>query len=75
MRQSYHQQERVHLNLFLAELALGEIREKRLESSKGKELARKYAQEALRLATCDGGEYKYKVAYDEAVAMLEKLGT
>ena len=38
------------------------------------ERARELAQEALRLATCDGGEYTYKVAYDEAVALLEQLG-
>jgi hypothetical protein len=38
-----------------------------------KEVARFHAKEALKLATCDGGEYTYKVAYDEAERMLEKL--
>jgi tetratricopeptide (TPR) repeat protein len=61
------------VNLFLAELTLAEIREKRLESSRGKELARKYAQEALLLATCDGPPYYYKVAYEEAERMLARL--
>lgn len=28
------------------------------------------AQKALELATCDGGEYVYRVAYDEAEALL-----
>ncbi len=28
---------------------------------------------ALKLAYCDGPPYYYKVAYDEAVAMLERL--
>jgi hypothetical protein len=34
-----------------------------------------HAQAARRLATCDGPpDYTYKVAYDEAGALLEKLG-
>ncbi|MEW6241876.1 MAG: tetratricopeptide repeat protein [Chloroflexota bacterium] len=61
------------VNLWLAEFTLAEIREKRIESSKGKEQARKYAESALKLAECEGGDYKYKVAYDEAVALLERL--
>lgn len=36
--------------------------------------AREHAQEARRLATCDGPpDYTYKVAYDEAGALLEML--
>ena len=63
------------VNLMLAELTLAEIREKRVESSRGKEMARKYAQTALKLAHCDDGPpYYYKVAYEEAERMLEKLG-
>ncbi len=61
------------VNNFLAEYTLGEIREKRVESSKGLEMARKYAEEAKRLATCDGPPYYYKVAYEEAERMLERL--
>jgi len=61
------------VNLFLAELSLKESREQGVESSGGKERARKYAEEALRLATCDGPPYYYKVAYEEAERMLEKL--
>ncbi|MEA5449369.1 TIR domain-containing protein [Leptolyngbya sp. CCNP1308] len=36
--------------------------------------ARALAQAALQLATCDGGEFVYRVAYDEAVALLSQLG-
>jgi tetratricopeptide (TPR) repeat protein len=36
--------------------------------------ARELAREARELATCDGGEYVYRVAYDEAVALLARLG-
>jgi len=69
------------VNLFLAELAINGHRHRPelVEGSKvegqvsDKEAAIFHAKEALRLATCDGGEYTYKVAYDEAVAMLEKL--
>jgi tetratricopeptide (TPR) repeat protein len=59
------------VNLFLA--TLEESREQRGESSGGKERARKYAEEALRLATCDGPPYYYKVAYEEAERMLARL--
>jgi tetratricopeptide (TPR) repeat protein len=58
------------VNLFLATLSLEGIGDQGLGN---RDQARKYAEEALRLATCDGGEYTYKVAYDEAVAMLERL--
>lgn len=43
-------------------------------------LAREHAREARKLATCDGAsqgdepDYTYKVAYDEAGALLEQLG-
>jgi hypothetical protein len=61
------------VNLFLAELTLAESREQGVENSGAKERARKYAEEALRLATCDGPPYYYKVAYEEAERLLEKL--
>ncbi len=32
------------------------------------------AQKALKLATCDGPPYYYKVAYEEAERMLKALG-
>jgi hypothetical protein len=32
-----------------------------------------HAETALKLATCDGPPYYYKVAYEEAERMLEKL--
>jgi hypothetical protein len=36
--------------------------------------AREYAQTALKLAHCDDGPpYHYKVAYEEAERLLEKL--
>ena len=35
--------------------------------------AKEYAESALKLATCDGPPYYYKVAYEEAERMLEKL--
>ena len=35
-----------------------------------------HAREARRLATCDGPpDYTYKVAYDEAGALLQELGS
>jgi len=55
------------VNLFLAELALT------LPSPEGRGKAREYAETALKLATCDGPPYYYKVAYEEAERMLEKL--
>ena len=53
------------VNLFLAQYAL--------EQEKDKVKAKVYAEEAKKLATCDGPPYYYKVAYEEAEAMLEKL--
>jgi tetratricopeptide (TPR) repeat protein len=61
------------VHLFLAELAMKGFKFHVPSSMSDKEAARFHAEEAKRLAYCDGGEYKYKVAYDEAVAMLEKL--
>jgi hypothetical protein len=48
---------------------MAEMSEQRGERSE----ARKYAQEALRLAACDGPPYYYKVAYEEAERMLAGL--
>jgi len=53
------------VNLFLAQYAL--------EQEKDKAKAKQYAEEAKKLATCDGPPYYYKVAYEEAERMLEKL--
>jgi tetratricopeptide (TPR) repeat protein len=53
------------VNLFLAQYAL--------EQEKDKVKAKEYAEEAKKLATCDGPPYYYKVAYEEAERMLEKL--
>lgn len=53
------------VNLFLAQYAL--------EQEKDKAKAKEYAETALELAYCDGPPYYYKVAYDEAVRMVEKL--
>ncbi len=53
------------VNLFLAQYAL--------EQEKDKVKAKEYAESALRLAYCDGPPYYYKVAYEEAEAMLERL--
>ena len=44
-----------------------------LEQEKDKAKAKQYAEEAKKLATCDGPPYYYKVAYEEAERMLEKL--
>jgi tetratricopeptide (TPR) repeat protein len=68
------------VNLFLASLALEGYR---LESLKvgdaknlsDKEIAKRHAEEAKKLATCDGPPYYYKVAYEEAERFLEKLNT
>ncbi len=53
------------VNLFLAQYAL--------EQEKDNAKAKEYAEEAKKLATCDGPPYYYKVAYEEAEAMLERL--
>ena len=53
------------VNLFLAQYAL--------EQEKDKVKAKEYAESALKLAYCDGPPYYYKVAYEEAVKMLERL--
>ena len=53
------------MNLFLAQYAL--------EQEKDKVKAKKYAETALKLATCDGPPYYYKVAYEEAERFLESL--
>ncbi len=53
------------IHLFLAELAqaAGNLPE-----------AQALAQTTLQLATCDGGEFVYRVAYDQAVALQRQLG-
>ncbi|MBI5934003.1 MAG: hypothetical protein HY867_09870 [Chloroflexi bacterium] len=61
------------VNLFLAELAMNGHRSKVEGQLSDKEAAIFHAQEALKLAYCDGGEYKYKVAYEEAERLLERL--
>jgi tetratricopeptide (TPR) repeat protein len=61
------------VHLFLATLALEGYRLEGLKVESDKDAAIHHAKEALRLATCDGGEYKYKVAYDEAERFLENL--
>jgi hypothetical protein len=53
------------VNLFLAQYAL--------EQAKDKVKAKEYVETALKLATCDGPPYYYKVAYQEAEQLLEKL--
>jgi tetratricopeptide (TPR) repeat protein len=53
------------VNLFLAQYAL--------EQEKDKVKAKQYAEEAKKLATCDGPPYYYKVAYEEAERFLENL--
>jgi len=54
------------VNLFLAQYAL--------EQEKDKVKAKRYAEEARKLATCDGPPYYYKVAYEEAERMLKARG-
>jgi tetratricopeptide (TPR) repeat protein len=53
------------VNLFLAQYAL--------EQEQDKAKAKQYAEEAKKLATCDGPPYYYKVAYEEAERFLEQL--
>jgi tetratricopeptide (TPR) repeat protein len=61
------------VHLFLAELAMKGFKSQVPSSMSDKEAAKFHAEEAKRLAYCDGGEYKYKVAYDEAERLLETL--
>ncbi len=61
------------VNLFLAELAMSGHRSKVEGQLSDKDAAIFHAKEALRLATCDGPPYYYKVAYEEAERFLEKL--
>jgi tetratricopeptide (TPR) repeat protein len=54
------------VNLFLAQYAL--------DQEKDKDKAREYSEKAKQLAHCDDGPpHYYKVAYDEAQRLLEKL--
>ena len=53
------------VNLFLAQYAL--------EQEKDKVKAKEYAETTLKLATCDGPPYYYKVAYEEAERLLASL--
>ena len=53
------------VNLFLAQYAL--------EQENDRVKAKEYAEKAKELAYCDGGEYKYKVAYEEAERFLKEL--
>jgi tetratricopeptide (TPR) repeat protein len=53
------------VNLFLAQYAL--------EQEKNKVKAKEYAEEAKKLATCDGPPYYYKVAYEEAERLIAQL--
>jgi len=61
------------VHLFLATLALEGIKLNVESELSDKEAARQHAEKALELATCDGPPYYYKVAYEEAESMLEKL--
>ena len=61
------------VHLMLATLALEGYKLEGLKVLSDKDAAIHHAKEALRLATCDGPPYYYKVAYDEAAAMLERL--
>ncbi|MBI3153767.1 MAG: tetratricopeptide repeat protein [Chloroflexi bacterium] len=61
------------VNLFLAELAMAGYNLQVTSGLSDKEAARFHANEALKLATCDGPPYYYKVAYDEAERFLENL--
>jgi 3-deoxy-D-manno-octulosonic acid (KDO) 8-phosphate synthase len=61
------------VNLFLATLSLEGVSDQGLGIRERKEMARKYAEEAKKLATCDGPPYYYKVAYEEAERFLAGL--
>lgn len=61
------------VHLMLATLA---VKGYKLEGDKDlsdKDAALVHAKEALKLATCDGPPYYYKVAYEEAERLIEKL--
>jgi hypothetical protein len=45
----------------------------RLEIGDWKTVAKRHAEEALRLARCEGPPYYYKVAYEEAERLLASL--
>ena len=55
------------VHLFLAQFALEQEKDERSRQRSG------LAEKAKELATCDGPPYYYKVAYEEAERMLEKL--
>jgi tetratricopeptide (TPR) repeat protein len=63
------------VNLFLASLALEGLRLEgyRLGGLSDKDVATLHAKEALKLATCDGPPYYYKVAYEEAERLIAQL--
>jgi tetratricopeptide (TPR) repeat protein len=61
------------VHLFLAELALAGLKITGEEEMSDQEAAKLHAQKALELANCDGPPYYYKVAYEEAERLLEKL--
>ena len=62
------------VNLFLASLALEGYKLEGLKVLSDRDAALHHAKEALKLATCDGPPYYYKVAYEEAERMLKELG-
>ena len=53
------------VNLFLAKYALEQV--------KDEVKTKQYAEEAKKLATCDGPPYYYKVAFEEAEKILDEL--
>ncbi|MBT3337982.1 MAG: hypothetical protein HN855_01910 [Anaerolineae bacterium] len=63
------------VNIWLATLAMKGLRlQVEGDGLSDRELAREYAQKALQLAHCDDGPpYHYKVAYEEAEALLKEL--
>ena len=58
---------------FRSPIELKTLEQYALEQEKDKVKAKEYAETALKLATCDGPPYYYKVAYEEAERLLEKL--
>ena len=62
------------VHLWLAELALAGLKADDEKALSDQAAALVHAREALRLAHCDDGPpYHYKVAYDEAERLIEKL--